>query len=328
MKATLIHNPGAGVNPVATAGQIEALMKHAGYKVRYRSTKDKGWTRALDKPADLVVVAAGDGTVGRVARRMVDKGIPIAVLPLGTANNISKTLGIAGMQLTELIASWKDARHVKFDAGLAVGPWGERHFVEGVGAGLLTTSIPEVENNRTMDELQDAAVRVTYAQQLFREHLMDSPTVEVKAKLDGADISGRYVLFEVLNIKYVGPNLRLAPQVMPNDGHFQVVLLTAKHRKALHDHIKHWQEGKPLPLDFGAKQGKQLEIQWTGFPMHIDDKLWPPEDSTAGLASGPVRLSVEPKALEFLVPRHIHDLQKRAAKNSRQIAEGRRKASR
>ena len=319
MKATLIHNPGAGVNPVATAGQIEALMKHAGYKVRYQSTNEKGWSRALKKPADLVVVAAGDGTVGRVARRMVGKGIPIAVLPMGTANNISKTLGIVDLQLTELIAGWKDARHVEFDAGVAAGPWGERYFVEGVGAGLMTTSIPEVENSRTMNQLKDAAVKVTYAQQLFREHLMDSPIVEVNATLDGADISGRYVLFEVLNMKYVGPNLRLAPDVVPNDGQFQVILLTAKHRKKLHDHIKHWQEGKPMPLNLGAKQGEQLEIQWTGFPLHIDDKLWPrAKDPQSVQAAVPVRLTVAPKSLEFLVPREVHDMQKLATESGRQ----------
>lgn len=317
MKAILIHNPTAGVTPIATAGQIKALMRHAGYRVRYQSTKDKGWSQALKKPADLVVVAAGDGTVGRVARRMVGTGTPIAVLPLGTANNISKTLGITGLQLTELIAGWADARRVQFAAGLATGPWGERYFMEGVGAGLLTSSIPEVESSRTMNQLQDAAVRVTYAQQLFREHLLDSPLVEVNATLDGADISGRYVLFEVLNMKYVGPNLRLAPHVVPNDGQFQVVLLTARHRKRLHDHIKHWQEGKPMPLDLGAKQGKKLEIQWTGFPLHIDDKLWPQKEHAS---SAVIRLAVRPKAVEFLVPREIHDMQKRNAQSTRSAA--------
>ena len=48
---------------------------------------------------------------------------------------------------------------------------------------LMTTSILEVENNRTINQLQDAAVKVTYAQQLFREHLMDSPIVEVSATM-------------------------------------------------------------------------------------------------------------------------------------------------
>src|SRR5688572_33046215 len=97
MKATLIHNPGAGDNKTATVGQSEALLKEAGYKVRYQSSKERRWHKALKKSADIIVVAAGDGTVGKVARRMIGKGVPLAVLPMGTANNISKTLGIADL---------------------------------------------------------------------------------------------------------------------------------------------------------------------------------------------------------------------------------------
>lgn len=65
MRVTLIHNPGAGDHKQPSAGQIEALMKEAGYKILYQSTKEKGWHKALKKSADLVAVAGGDGTVGR-----------------------------------------------------------------------------------------------------------------------------------------------------------------------------------------------------------------------------------------------------------------------
>jgi len=124
MHVTLIHNPGAGDEQQPTAGQIEALMKEAGHKVRYQSTKENGWQKALKKSADLVAVAGGDGTVGKVARRLIGSGVPIAVLPLGTANNISKTLGIADLPITQLIPGWESARRLKFDAGIATGPWG------------------------------------------------------------------------------------------------------------------------------------------------------------------------------------------------------------
>ena len=97
MRATLIHNPGAGDDRQPTGRQIEVLMKEAGYKVRYQSTKEKGWTKVLKKEADFVVVAGGDGTVSKVARRLIGTGVPIAVLPVGTANNISRTLGIADL---------------------------------------------------------------------------------------------------------------------------------------------------------------------------------------------------------------------------------------
>jgi len=325
-KATLIHNPAAGDDKQATVGQIEALLKEAGYKVRYQSSKETGWHKALKKSADVIVVAAGDGTVSKVARRMIGKDIPIAVLPMGTANNISKTLGIADLPLTWLIRSWKTARRLEFDAGLAAGPWGERHFVEGIGAGLLTSSIPEVQDNKTMDHLKEAGVKVTYAQQVFREHLEVSPAVELDATLDGEDISGRYVLFEVLNMKYIGPNLFLAPEVEHNDGEFEVVLLSDKHRQRLHNHIKHWQEGKPRPPNFGSHHGSRLRIEWTGFPIHIDDKIWPKNGKPNEKSRATIDIEVEPKAMTFLVPKDVHDLQKLAAKNKGKKKAGKQRA--
>jgi diacylglycerol kinase family enzyme len=245
---------------------------------------------------------------------------------MGTANNISKTLGVADLPITWLIRSWKTARRLQFDAGHAAGPWGERHFIEGMGAGLLTSSIPEVEDNRTMGHLKEAGVKVTYAQQIFREHLEVCPAVPVQAVLDGKDISGRYVLFEVLNMKYIGPNLFLAPGVERNDGEFDVVLLSEKHRQRLHNHIKHWQSGKPKPPRFGQHHGRRLKIEWTGFPIHIDDKLWPKKNGKRKRgARATIDIEVEPKAVTFLVPRDVHDLQKLAASNGERASRKRSK---
>ena len=323
MRVTLIHNPGAGDEKQPTAGQIEALMKEAGYKVRYQSTNEKGWQKALKQSADLVAVAGGDGTVGKVARRLIGSGVPIAVLPLGTANNISKTLGIADLPITQLIPDWESARRLQFDAGIATGPWGERHFIEGIGTGLLTCSIPELQDNKTIDQLKDAGVRVTYAQQIFREQLADCPVIEIEAALDGADISGRYLLFEVLNMAYIGPNLFLAPDIVRNDGEFDVVLLAEKHRDLLHDHIKDWQEGKPWPAEFGARRGKRLKINWTGFAVHIDDKLWPAKKKKKPKPPATIDIKVEPKAIEFLVPKEVDEENKLAKKKGKK---GRKKA--
>src|SRR5262249_8563377 len=140
MRVTLIHNPTAGDDKQPTKGQFEALIREAGHEVRYQSVREKGWSKVLKKSADLAAVAGGDGTVGKVARRLIGRGIPIAVLPVGTANNIARTLGIAQQSVIQLIPSWSTARHLSWDAGLATGPWGERVFIEGVGAGLFTSA--------------------------------------------------------------------------------------------------------------------------------------------------------------------------------------------
>ena len=60
---------------------------------------------ALDDPGDLAVVAGGDGTVAKVAIGVADTDTPTAaVLPLGTANNIGKALGVFG-DIRDLVGS-------------------------------------------------------------------------------------------------------------------------------------------------------------------------------------------------------------------------------
>ena len=74
--------------------------RKAGLPTTYQSIKDKDFKAALGENWDLVLVAGGDGTVAKVARCLVDRDIahriPIAILPVGTANNIARSLGIEG----------------------------------------------------------------------------------------------------------------------------------------------------------------------------------------------------------------------------------------
>ena len=148
MRVTLIHNPGAGKQGSGSAEQIIAALESAGHQVRYKSSKDDDWKKALKKPADLVVVAAGDGTVGRVTRRMVGRGVPVTLLPSGTANNIGRSLGLLERPFEELIRGWEGARRVKLDVGVAAGPWGERYFVEGLGTGLFADLLAEPKDEK------------------------------------------------------------------------------------------------------------------------------------------------------------------------------------
>ena len=73
---TLIHNPGAG-DQDEDGESLRKLLRDAGHEVRYQSAKEDGWKGALKKTADLIVIAGGDGTVGRVVRRVAGRGIPI-----------------------------------------------------------------------------------------------------------------------------------------------------------------------------------------------------------------------------------------------------------
>src|SRR5213083_1836528 len=137
MRILLVHNPKAGSEEHEGEDLIKGLKK-AGHKATYQSSKEKGIAKALEKKIDLVLVAGGDGTVSKVARRLVamDSEVPLAVLPLGTANNFARSLGFC-LSPKELIEQLNDGKCDTFDVGLARGPWGKRYFFEGAGAGLF-----------------------------------------------------------------------------------------------------------------------------------------------------------------------------------------------
>src|SRR5699024_1154062 len=56
---------------------------------------------------DIVVVGGGDGTLSAAASRLVHTSMALGILPLGTFNNFSRTLGIPSTleEAVEIIAS-------------------------------------------------------------------------------------------------------------------------------------------------------------------------------------------------------------------------------
>jgi diacylglycerol kinase (ATP) len=307
VRVTLIHNPGAGKQGKGNAEQMIEALNDAGHDVRYQSSKDDEWKKALKKDADLIVVAAGDGTVGRVTRRMVGRGVPITVLPSGTANNIGRSLGLIERPFEELIRGWETARRVKLDVGVASGPWGERYFVEGVGIGLFaellasSAAAPEKGKGEKKSKGKTSAV-VDSALRRLRDLAEHIEPIEVNAHLDGKDISGSYVLFEALNLRYIGPNLHLAHDSNPSDGELDVILVSEAERKRLVYYLDHWQDDRDRLAVLPSQRGRHLELEWAGFPLHIDDKLRPGARAKPKEMAGHVEARLEGETVEFLVP--------------------------
>ena len=302
MLITLIHNPGAGVDDQPDGETLLSIIRAAGHEVRYQPSENGTWASALDEPADLVAVAGGDGTVGRVAKKLIGRDLPLAPLPLGTANNISKTLGLADLSLADIVFGWKNARHVSFDAGVAKGPWGSRYFMEAFGLGLFACTLPIAEGNRKLKALKDADAKVAHAIGLLRQRLEDCPPNALDLRLDGRDTSGDYVMLEAMNMAFVGPNLYLAPDLDPDDGMLDVVVVTSEERDKLHDSLATWQEGELEHPKLTRHLARVIQLEWTGFEVHFDDEAWPGKDDE-GPALTPIEVTVERDALKFVAPR-------------------------
>src|SRR6188508_3189605 len=140
MKAVLFHNPKSGKKG-QDKDEVLAALKLADHSARYVSTKSDDLKKELaEADADFVVVAGGDGTVAEVIANLGNRKLPIGILPLGTANNIARSLEIGG-EPQVLVESWNLEKTRRLDVCHAEGPWGISPFVESFGIGLLPDMI-------------------------------------------------------------------------------------------------------------------------------------------------------------------------------------------
>ena len=300
MRITLIHNPGAGAQGGQDAALLQRLFREHGYQVRYQSSKDDDWKEALGKPADVIAVAGGDGTVGKVARRMAGKGIPLMALPCGTANNISRTLGLHDQPFELIVDGLKAPRSVKLDVGVMSAPWGERTFIEGVGAGLFASLLARPKKRGKGAAKTEA--RIASGLERLKKLAQEAEPMALEARLDGKDISGRYLLFEAMSILYVGPSLFLAPESTPGDGNLDVVLVGEPERDRLVTYLESWQDNRERIAVLPSHRGRHLEIEWSGFDVHVDDKLKPKPGKEVPAPPGRIDVRLDELSVEFLCP--------------------------
>jgi diacylglycerol kinase (ATP) len=302
MKVTLIHNPDAGDDNQLSSEEIVNLIRGAGHLVVYRSAKDVSWDSVLHEHADIVALAGGDGLVGNAAKRLVGRHIPIAILPMGTANNVANSLGLMDKSLQELINGWATARRTKFDVGVATGPWGSTCFIEGLGVGFFTNLMAEtVKGNVDLERFNATEARLTCALEIMRNRLQSCPASRLKVTLDDQNLSGDYVLLEAMNIRSIGPNLDLAPDADPGDGLLDLVLASKSECDQVSRYLSDRIEGKSSSPGLIVRRSHHLQIECKGLPIHIDDDLWP-EDGSPPSTPITVDVKLSSEYLEMLTP--------------------------
>lgn len=289
-RATLIHNPKAGGGRHCRSELTEQLS-HGGFRVAYFSSKHCDLGEALAQPTDLVVVAGGDGTVAKVARIADPSGPPIAILPLGTANNIATSLGIS-VAPDEFPAGLRGARIKPFYALAATGPWGRRRLIEGVGFGAFEQAVADMAHKPGI-----AVARRTVA-----KHIVSAAPECLRLQLDGETIDRAFAVLELTAIPLVGPNLWLAAAADPSDRRFEICFIgeAPEERQALGRWAAEPDGAGPAPVSLRAAAKATITGQFRR--IRLDGHLWPKEPDDEGSTCGPVTIAVEPEPLPFLVP--------------------------
>ena len=291
MKISLVHNPTSGGGQ--DTDELVKLLTDAGHEVRHRSSK-KNWEALLQDPGDLLVAAGGDGTVRKVALAAADHGVRVAILPIGTANNIGKTLEMLG-DARELVESWDSGagRQRALDLGEVTARVSDQaRFVEAIGAGAFAELIArgkEVERDaKLLGRETDRALH------LLGELLRDARALPWTISAGDDDLSGDYLGVEVLNMRFGGPNVPLAPEADPSDGLLDLVLIRTEDRDGILEYLDrrlHLASGVMPPLQTVRADRFEL-VAPAGVRLHVDDSPWPDDEPI----TEPMRLDVRCRA--------------------------------
>lgn len=287
MRALLVHNPTAGTKGHDKDSIVDALHL-ADFKVDYVSTKEDRVKDALKGARGLVVAAGGDGTVAYVFRHLPDHSIPIGVLPLGSANNIARSLGIAGTP-QEMAEQWRNGHTRPFHLMVVDGLKEEKLCTEAFGVGLIAALI----GRRAKGKKADGADDIRRGRRALSEVLTEAEPLDIEVNVDGQPWKSDVLGVEVLTIPFTGPALPLAHDADPSDTLLDAVAVDREQSEAFAEWIKAPQDREPPVI---ARQGKKIEVRWRGVESRIDDKLikaksdW--QEVTLSCDSDPLRILV------------------------------------
>ncbi|MEX1141576.1 MAG: diacylglycerol kinase family protein [Thermoleophilaceae bacterium] len=127
MRVALLANPESGRGD---ASEAERLLRDCGAEVRPFGLDEADEAAAWG--ADRIVAAGGDGSLGVAAATARRAGIPLAVVPVGTANDFARAVGLP----RDLDAACSVAAGGTATRRLDLAWMGERPFVNLVSVGL------------------------------------------------------------------------------------------------------------------------------------------------------------------------------------------------
>jgi diacylglycerol kinase family enzyme len=293
VRILIYQNPDAGHERGLPHALVERLQR-AGHEVAWRNSKEDRLNDPTVGAFDLIVAAGGDGSVGRTARQLVGGTVPIAVLPLGTANNLASILDAGKHDLADRITEWAI---VPFDAGTADWASGEPEwFFEGFGIGAFAETAARLtklarsgstEVNREAELARDIAA--------LRDQARDQPPIDTEVHMDDRVIYARLLMLEALNIGLIGPKVELASGVDPSDGALDVVLVDEGQRGTLVAYLEALAAGREPEPPFTATRTRDVRVRVpSGACAHVDGR------SVDLPAPAEVRLGVQPHAVRFL----------------------------
>lgn len=263
------------VNPVAGSGRaqkavpmIEAEMRERGLNYKVYMTNHQGHATELSRQAaqegcGCVIAVGGDGTAYEVACGLMDSGVPMGIIPVGTGNDFIKTVGIPkdATQALDFILT-HPARPVD------VGQLNDRLFLNVSGTGF------DVQVLECMEDAKKVFHGIwPYLIGIIRGIFRYRP-VHVAWTVDGETREQDVLLCAVANGRFIGGGIPICPVAEPDDGLLDLIVVENKPRRLIPFYLPGLLMGKVLTFPFASHQRcRSVTMKSPGMHLNIDGEV-------------------------------------------------------
>lgn len=215
----VIANPRAGRGRgLRNLERLRGAIRRRGVDLEVVETRHPGHAtgiarEAAELGASRVAVLGGDGTISEVVNGLVGGETALAILPMGTGNDVARSLKIP----RDLDAALDLALHGE-PAPIDVGRERDRHFISVLGVGFPSIVAAEANAIRWLHGSPAFFVAVYKALHRLR-------AVPLRIELDGEILEMRCVAILIQNTPYTGGGLQMAPEAVVDDGVLDVVIV-------------------------------------------------------------------------------------------------------
>jgi diacylglycerol kinase (ATP) len=280
---------GKGLDALRSALAAEGVTNPLWYEVPKSRKAPKKARRARKDGAELVLVWGGDGMVQRCTDALAGSGIPVGLLPAGTANLLASNLGVPE-DLDGAVATALHGAARTLDLGRLKGGGEKEHFAVMAGVGFDAALVGGADR-RAKDRLG----RLAYVRSGIKG--VRGPTVKARVTVDGTEwYKGPASCVLLGNVGKITGGIPAFDDARPDDGLLEIGVATAANALQWARTLGRMALGRSEKSPFvHITRGRQITVALGGpLPYELD-----------GGARGQVKkftATAEPGAVTVLVP--------------------------
>lgn len=286
-RALLIINRHSRRGKIGFAQAVDYLDDLGFELVTMPNRNNQSLAHYIDKhidSVDMVIAGGGDGTLNEVANSLVKYQVPLGILPMGTANDLARTLN-----LPNDVFKACDVIHRGHQKQIDLGCVNGQYFLNVASLGLsveITTKLTKGAKRRW----GILAYGITALQALRQTRLFHATITQ-----NGQSETVKTLQIAVGNGRYYGGGMAIAKDAAINDNRLDLYSLEIKHWWQIFHLITHLPTGDQHLLPWvRTLSAESIEVK-TSRPRKINT------DGEITVQT-PARFTVIPKALSVFVP--------------------------